>query len=68
MRALDGALVLLADYELASATFVARIAASCGANLSACIVAAIESSAGSVREHRRVERLLNGVEARKGRQ
>ena len=61
LRALDGALAILADYELASATFVARIAASCGANLSACIVAAIESSAGSVREHRRVESLLNGV-------
>jgi len=61
LRALDGALAILADYELASATFVARIAASCGASLSACVVAAIESSAGSVGEHSRVERLLDGV-------
>ncbi len=61
VRALNGVLVLLADYELASATFVARVAASSAADVNACIVAAIESSSGWVVEHRRVERLLDGV-------
>jgi citrate synthase len=61
VRALNAALVILADYELASATFVARVAASSGADINACIVAAIESSSGWVVEHRRVERLLDSV-------
>lgn len=61
VRALNAALVVLADYELASATFVARVAASSGADINACLVAAIESSSGWVIEHRRVERLLDGV-------
>jgi citrate synthase len=61
VRALNAVLVLLADYELASATFVARVAASSAADVNACIVAAIESSSGWVVEHRRVERLLDGV-------
>jgi citrate synthase len=61
VRAFNAALVILADYELASATFVARVAASSGADVNACIVAAIESSSGWVVEHRRVERLMDGV-------
>jgi citrate synthase len=61
VRALNAVLVILADYELASATFVARVAASSAADVNACIVAAIESSSGWVVEHRRVERLLDGV-------
>jgi citrate synthase len=61
VRALDAVLVILADYELASATFVARVAASSAADVNACIVAAIESSSGWVVEHRRVERLFDGI-------
>lgn len=60
-RSLDGLLGVLADYELASATFAARVVASCGADLTACVAAGIESSAASLREHRRVARLLDGV-------
>jgi citrate synthase len=66
VRALNAVLVLLADYELASATFVARVAASSAADVNACIVAAIESSSGWVVEHRRVERLLEGVMSEAG--
>lgn len=45
-RALDSALILLADHELASATFTARIAASSSANLYQCVAAAISCHLG----------------------
>lgn len=43
---LNALMVLLADHELSPATFAARIAASGGADLQACIVSAIETSSG----------------------
>jgi len=42
----NGLMVLLADHELSPATFAARIAASSGADLHACLVSAIETSSG----------------------
>jgi citrate synthase len=46
VRALDGALTLRADNELNPGTFVARVAASTGADLASCIVAALGALAG----------------------
>lgn len=43
---LDAALTLSADHELAPATFAARVAASTGANLSACIMSGIVAFEG----------------------
>ena len=57
-------LILLADNELASATFVARVASSFNADLSACIVSAVESSTGWLKEYRRVVEFLSGVSSR----
>jgi citrate synthase len=48
LRALNAALVLVADHELTPPTFVARIAASVGSELPACIVAALQVHFGSV--------------------
>jgi citrate synthase len=45
-RALNGAMIVLADNELAPATFAARIAASTNADLFNCIAAAIGSHVG----------------------
>ena len=41
VRALDAALVLLADHEIATSTLAARVAASTRANPFACVLAAI---------------------------
>lgn len=46
LRALNGAMIVLADNELAPATFAARIAASTNADLFNCIAAAIGSHVG----------------------
>lgn len=46
IRLVNALLVMLADHELSPATFAARIAASSGADLQACLVAAIETSSG----------------------
>ncbi|TDN70015.1 citrate synthase family protein [Paraburkholderia sp. BL10I2N1] len=46
LRALNGAMVVLADNELAPATFAARIAASTNADLFNCVAAAIGSHLG----------------------
>ncbi|MDO8776288.1 MAG: citrate/2-methylcitrate synthase [Burkholderiaceae bacterium] len=46
ISALDTALILCADFELAPGTFAARIAASAGADMSACIVAGICAHSG----------------------
>ncbi len=43
VRALNAILVLDVDHELTSSTFVARIAASCGVDLHACIGAALNT-------------------------
>jgi citrate synthase len=45
-RALDAALVLMADHELNASTFAARIAASAGADLYACVSAALATLSG----------------------
>ncbi|HKE15700.1 MAG TPA: citrate/2-methylcitrate synthase [Kofleriaceae bacterium] len=44
--ALDAALVLMADHELNASTFAARVAASTGADLHACIGAALATLSG----------------------
>ena len=46
LRAMNGALTVLADNELAPATFAARIAASTNADLFNCVAAAIGSHVG----------------------
>ncbi|VVE17869.1 putative citrate synthase [Pandoraea cepalis] len=46
LRAMNAALVLLADNELAPATFSARVAASTNADLFSCVAAAIGSHIG----------------------
>ncbi len=48
VRALDAALVLIADHELNPATFVARVAASAGSSLHACVGAALGVWVGSL--------------------
>jgi citrate synthase len=47
VRALDAALVLLADHEFSPATFAARIAASSGVDLHSCVGAALHVHFGS---------------------
>ena len=46
VRALDAALVLLADHEMATSTLAARVAASTRANPFACVLAAIGAVSG----------------------
>ncbi|WP_109476979.1 citrate/2-methylcitrate synthase [Paraburkholderia sp. C35] len=60
VAALDAALVLCADHELAQATFVARIAASAGADVGECVAAAILTQTGltSARSYEATEDLL----------
>ncbi len=47
IHAVNAALILAADHELAPATFAARIAASVGSGLHACVVAALATQVGS---------------------
>lgn len=47
-HAINAALVLGAEHELSSGTFVARIAASTGATLNACVVAALATQQGAL--------------------
>jgi len=47
VRALNAALVLMADHELTTPTFVARISASAGCDLPSCILAALQVHFGS---------------------
>ncbi len=47
VAAINQALVLCADHELSSSTFAARVAASTGAELRACVLAAIAAHSGS---------------------
>ena len=60
--ALDAALVLVADHELNPATFSARIAASCGADMHSCVAAALNTHYGS-----RIGRACDRVEQLFGR-
>jgi citrate synthase len=46
--AINAALVLCADHELSSSTFAARVAASTGAELRACVLAAIGTHSGAL--------------------
>lgn len=46
-RAIDVALVLMAEHELNASTFAARVAAGAGAELTACIVAGLAAIAGT---------------------
>jgi citrate synthase len=59
-RALNRALVLAADHELNASTFAARVAASAGADLYACMTAAIATLSGPLHggESDRVEALV----------
>ena len=63
-RAIDRALVTAADHELNPSTFAARIAASAGADLSACVAAALATMTGALHggESERLERLLEAIE------
>jgi len=47
VAAISQALVLCADHELSSSTFAARVAASTGAELRACVLAAIAAHSGA---------------------
>jgi citrate synthase len=47
VRAINAALVLVADHELTTPTFVARISASAGCDLPSCILAALQVHFGS---------------------
>ena len=58
------AMVLLVDHELTSSAFAARIAASTGASLPACLVAGLTTLSGPLHgdASRRVQALFNEVE------
>ena len=62
VAAIDAALILCADHELAQSTFVARIAASAGADLGECVGAAILTQTGmtAARSYERAEDFLRG--------
>ena len=64
VRRANAILILLADDELAPATFIARVAASFRADLIACLICGIESSLGWTYEYRDVERLLRDITSR----
>lgn len=66
LRMVNALLVLLADHELSPATFAARVAASSGANLHACLVSAIETSSGrKISEiYDRTEEFLRGAKSK----
>ncbi|ART57300.1 hypothetical protein CBP36_20440 (plasmid) [Acidovorax carolinensis] len=67
LRAVNAALIVAADHDLASATLAARIAASVGAGLHACIMAALAAQSGSALAGgcELVEELLHGIETEK---
>ena len=66
LRMVNGLMVLLADHELSPATFAARIAASSGADLHACLVSAIETSSGRriAEIYERTEDFLAGAKSK----
>ncbi len=68
VRALDAALVLLADHEFSPATFAARIAASSGVDLHSCVGAALHVHFGSALGLRcdRIEQALHAASPEPG--
>jgi citrate synthase len=48
LESLNASFILCADHELSSATLSARVAASCGADLNACLATAIATHSGSL--------------------
>ena len=58
----DEVLVLLADHELSSSTFAARVAASAGATVHSCVAAALATASGTEmgRLYDRVEEFFDG--------
>lgn len=68
LGAIDAALTLLADHELNASTFAARVAASTGADLYACVGAGLCALSGPRHgaASERVEALLQEVGARPG--
>lgn len=60
---LDATLVLLADHELSPGTFAARIAASSGSAIHACLAAGLAASSGAevARRYQRVDAFLDGL-------
>lgn len=62
-RAIDEVLVLCADHELNASSFAARVASSAGADLYACILAALATFSGARHggEGARVEELIGEV-------
>jgi citrate synthase len=63
VAAVDAALVLLADHELNASSFAARVAASAGAGLAGCLLAAFATSSGHKHgaASEEVEQLLDEV-------
>ena len=61
LRLLNATLVLLADHELSPGTFAARIAASSGSALHACLAAALAANSGIevTRRYERVEQFMS---------
>ena len=66
VHALQVVLVLFADHELSSSTFVARVAASVGASLHSCVSAALCSASGVElsRNYDRIEDFLHAGTSR----
>lgn len=66
LGAIDAALVLVADHELNASSFAARVAASTGANLHACLLAALHTASGPRHgaASARVEALLDEIDDR----
>jgi citrate synthase len=62
-RALNAAMILLADHELSPATFSARVAASSGCELQNCLASAISINTGTRigQIYERAEELLEGA-------
>ncbi|MFO0674161.1 MAG: citrate synthase family protein [Polyangiaceae bacterium] len=62
--AIDAALVLLADHELNASSFAARVAASTGADLYACLAAALGTASGPLHGGAadRIEALLDAID------
>lgn len=65
VRAINAALIVSADHDLASATLATRIAASVGAGLHACVVAGLAVQSGSALTGgcEFIEDLLSGIDS-----
>ena len=65
VRAVNAAMILCADHELSPSTLAARVAASCGSELRACLLAAIGTHSGTFLAGGcdRSEKLLRGAKS-----